>query len=96
MEARHYLISGRVQGVWYRASCAEQAQRLGLQGWVRNLADGRVEAVAAGPSEQLEALARWMADGPPLASVSAVAVAPWTGSVPSGRFAAIADAALPE
>ncbi len=65
----HMLISGRVQGVWYRASTASRAKGLGLRGWVRNLADGRVEALAEGPREQLEALLAWAHDGPMLARV---------------------------
>lgn len=84
MPARHYLISGRVQGVWYRASCVEQARALGLDGWVRNLADGRVEAVAQGQPEALVALESWLAQGPPLARVTAVDVEDWAGAVGPG------------
>lgn len=84
MPARHYLISGRVQGVWYRASCVEQARALGLNGWVRNLADGRVEVVAQGQPEALAALESWLAQGPPLARVTAVDVEAWAGAVGPG------------
>lgn len=69
---RRYHVSGRVQGVFYRASAREQARRLGLAGWVRNLDDGRVEAVARGPLEALSAFADWLAQGPDGAAVSAV------------------------
>jgi acylphosphatase len=69
---RRYRVSGRVQGVFYRASAREQARALGLIGWVRNLADGSVEAVASGSPEALAAFASWLADGPPRARVSAV------------------------
>ncbi len=72
--ARHYLIEGRVQGVWYRGNCREQALRLGLRGWVRNLADGRVEAVACGNRESLRALEDWLWQGPPLAEVESVVI----------------------
>lgn len=65
-------IHGRVQGVWYRASTQKQAAALGLSGFVRNVADGSVEAVAEGPREQLEALIAWCREGPPHARVSEV------------------------
>jgi acylphosphatase len=72
-EARlHLLISGRVQGVWYRASTRTRARELGLTGWVRNLPDGRVEALAEGPCPQLEALLAWCHDGPILARVDGI------------------------
>lgn len=65
-------ISGRVQGVSYRAYAQKQACALGLTGWVRNLRDGRVELLAEGPAEQIEALLTWCRQGPPFASVTAV------------------------
>jgi acylphosphatase len=65
----HMLISGRVQGVWYRASTRARARELELTGWVRNLAGGRVEALAEGPRSQLDALLAWCHDGPMLARV---------------------------
>ena len=67
----HCFVSGRVQGVWFRASTAEQARMRGVQGWVRNLPDGRVEAFLQGPVESVEAVLAWMrAGGPPAAEVS--------------------------
>lgn len=66
------LVSGRVQGVGFRASTWEQASRLGLRGYVRNLDDGRVEVVAAGADEALAALVDWLWQGPPLSRVDAV------------------------
>jgi acylphosphatase len=78
------VVAGRVQGVYYRAATAEQAERLHLDGWVKNLADGRVEVVAAGSAAAVAELARWLWTGPPAARVSAVQVEEWTGSVPSG------------
>jgi acylphosphatase len=73
-----------VQGVYYRAATVEEAARLELDGWVKNLADGRVEVVAAGEPAALAALARWLWKGPPAARVDAVQVEEWTSSVPSG------------
>ena len=70
--AARFLVSGRVQGVFYRASAAKRAQALALAGYARNLADGRVEVVARGPSERVAELERWLHDGPPLASVETV------------------------
>jgi acylphosphatase len=66
------VIRGRVQGVYYRASMVREAQALGLTGWVRNCADGSVEAVAEGPRDRLEQLIAWCWKGPPGARVFAI------------------------
>jgi len=63
------VVSGRVQGVWYRESCRRVAQELGVGGWVRNNADGTVEAVIEGGSAPVDALLDWMRAGPPHAVV---------------------------
>jgi acylphosphatase len=68
------FISGVVQGVSYRASTQEQARRRGIAGWVRNLDDGRVEAVAQGPKDQVAELVAWCRKGPPAAKVDKVEV----------------------
>lgn len=68
------VVTGRVQGVHYRASTAREAARLGLVGWVRNLADGSVELEAEGADAQVAALLAWCGRGPPLAAVARVAV----------------------
>ena len=83
MEGVHVVISGKVQGVWFRASTRNQALGLGLTGWVRNLRDGRVEAHAEGPRERLLDLVDWCKDGPELAFVTDVQVTwvPATGEL---------------
>jgi len=65
-------VSGRVQGVFFRATCADEARRRGLGGWVRNAADGEVEAVFEGPRPQVEAMVEWCRRGPSGARVDAV------------------------
>jgi acylphosphatase len=72
MAAVRFLVRGRVQGVSFRASTREQAMRLGLLGHARNLADGRVEVLATGEPDRIDALAQWLRQGPPLARVDAV------------------------
>lgn len=74
MEVRHLVITGRVQGVWYRGSMAQEAQRIGVTGWVRNRSDGSVEAMVAGDTEQVAAIMNWARRGPPQADVEHVAV----------------------
>jgi acylphosphatase len=69
---QHLWVSGRVQGVWYRGACAEQARALGVSGWARNLPDGRVEVVAEGPAEAVGQLVGWCRLGPPAAQVTGV------------------------
>ncbi|MEX2515546.1 MAG: acylphosphatase, partial [Gammaproteobacteria bacterium] len=65
----HARVSGRVQGVAFRAATQAEARRLGLTGWVRNLHDGRVELQAFGTQEKLEELRAWLKHGPPMAHV---------------------------
>lgn len=72
MVAARFLVSGKVQGVFFRASTREQARKLGLSGHAINLADGRVEVVAHGDAEAVEALAAWLRQGPPMARVEKV------------------------
>lgn len=71
--ALRLVISGRVQGVWFRAFTRQRALELGLVGWVRNLPDGNVEAQVAGPTPALEALVRQLRIGPPGSRVDSVA-----------------------
>jgi acylphosphatase len=71
-KAVHVLVSGRVQAVGYRQSCRQTARSLGLVGWVRNLADGRVEIFAQGPEESIDRLLDWVWSGPSAALVTGV------------------------
>lgn len=82
MICRRFLVRGRVQGVWFRASTRQQAERLGLTGQAVNLADGRVEVMACGPEAMLDELAAWLRQGPELARVDDVS----SEEVPPRRF----------
>ena len=72
MKRIHVIISGRVQGVAFRAATRETAIALNLTGWVKNLQDGRVEAVFEGDEAQVEIMRRWCKHGPPPARVTGV------------------------
>ena len=72
MNGVRFLVSGKVQGVWFRASTRDEGLRLGLCGHASNLADGRVEVLAVGDADAIEQLANWLQHGPPLARVDAV------------------------
>lgn len=73
---KHVLISGRVQGVWFRANTKKKAEELNVYGWVRNTSDGCVEAVFVGDEENVNALIQWCHQGPPLSRVETVKVTP--------------------
>ena len=70
----HVLISGRVQGVWFRSSTKQKAEQLGVTGWVRNTKDGRVEAIFEGEENSVKSLIEWCHHGPPLAKIEKVEV----------------------
>jgi acylphosphatase len=72
MPTVRFLVSGRVQGVFFRASTRVEAERLGLMGTAKNLDDGRVEVVASGSDTALDALEKWLRRGPPSARVESV------------------------
>jgi acylphosphatase len=69
---KRFLVSGRVQGVFFRASAAREAERIGLSGSAKNLSDGRVEVLAVGMKENIASLERWLAGGSPMAKVTEV------------------------
>jgi acylphosphatase len=71
---KHVWVSGQVQGVFFRYETRERARAEGLSGWVRNLADGRVEAVFEGDDQAVERLVGWCHEGPPGARVGGVEV----------------------
>ena len=77
-------VTGRVQGVWFRGWTRAEAERLGLSGWVRNAADGSVEAVVAGPEAAVEAMVAALHRGPELARVDGVEVTASEEAVPAG------------
>jgi acylphosphatase len=74
MTRRHVIVRGTVQGVFYRASCEQEARRAGVSGWVANRPDGAVEAVFEGPAEAVAGLVEWCHVGPPRADVTDVEV----------------------
>lgn len=93
MIARRCFVSGRVQGVFYRASARERAEAFGVTGYARNLADGRVEVLACGPAAAVDSFCDWLWQGSPAAHVTAVeaedlspaAVDPWPADFRTGR-----------
>ena len=81
-----FNVCGKVQGVFFRASTREQALRLGLNGWVRNLSNGDVELLACGDTEKIEVLDSWLRHGPRHADVTEVRaeVMPVAEDIPAG------------
>lgn len=82
--SRRFLVSGKVQGVWFRESTRRQAVRLGIDGHAINLSDGRMEVIATGDAEAVAELERWLAEGPPLAVVDQVEVESYVESIEPG------------
>jgi acylphosphatase len=87
MTSIRLIVRGRVQGVGFRWATVEQGRRLGLDGWARNLPDGAVEVVAAGPAEVVERFVAWCAQGPPSARVAGIDRSTGPADVPSNGFA---------
>lgn len=74
MIRRRVQVAGRVQGVWFRDGCRREADATGVAGWVRNLADGKVEAVFEGPDDAVAAMVDWCRVGPPRAVITSTEV----------------------
>ncbi|MEW2135759.1 acylphosphatase [Streptomyces sp. NPDC005409] len=74
MVCKRVIVSGTVQGVFYRDTCRREAVARGVSGWVRNLPDGDVEALFEGDEDAVAAMVRWARTGPPAAEVRAVEV----------------------
>ncbi len=83
-KAVRLIISGRVQGVWFRGWTVDRAHELGLDGWVRNRADGTVEALVVGPEEQVNQMIDLCREGPKLALVDDIEIHPAMGITPKG------------
>lgn len=81
--AKRCVVSGKVQGVWFRASAKREADRLGVTGYARNLPDGSVEVLACGDADAVAALIEWLRVGPPQAQVERVTVSEAVGVAPS-------------
>lgn len=79
MVKKHFKVTGRVQGVFFRQSSCAKAQSLGLSGWVRNLPDGSVELQAQGEQSAVAELQAWLNEGPPHARVESVKVSELPG-----------------
>lgn len=84
MPAARFLVSGKVQGVFFRASTRERALDLDLSGRATNLPDGRVEVIANGDADALDQLHAWLRHGPPAARVDAVERQAWAAAVSDG------------
>jgi len=84
MSCAKFLVSGRVQGVFFRASARDEALRLKLSGYAKNLAYGSVEVLACGEEQALDALERWLRHGPPSARVDQVRRTPVHEAAPAG------------
>ena len=83
-DCRKFRVEGRVQGVWFRESTRQQAERLGISGYAVNRPDGSVEVLACGEAGAIDTLAEWLKDGPPLARVRTVVATTHDGDCPDG------------
>lgn len=83
---KHVFLTGRVQGVGFRAFVRRNARRLEIQGWVKNLPDGRVEALISGPDKEVEELLKLMKEGPSLARVTDISISSQDDCNLTGQF----------
>ncbi len=83
MSCKRCIVSGRVQGVWYRDTTRRKARELGLLGSAVNLPDGTVEVIACGEPQAVAALCDWLWEGSPLSQVSEVQCVDWAGEPPA-------------
>jgi acylphosphatase len=83
-DCRKFRIEGRVQGVWFRESTRQQAERLDLRGYAVNRPDGSVEVLACGTPEKIDTLAEWLHEGSPQARVDTVTAERYAGDCPEG------------
>ena len=83
-DCRKFRVEGRVQGVWFRESTRQQAEKTGINGYARNCSDGTVEVLACGEPDALECLFEWLHKGPPMARVRAVTELEFDGDCSSG------------
>lgn len=86
LACEQFFVSGRVQGVGFRAATRSQAQRFGLTGWVQNLADGRVEVMAWGDAKELNQFESWLNEGPSAAAVDRVERYSQSADAPPSHF----------
>lgn len=86
MESRLFRIEGRVQGVWFRESTRREAVALGISGYAKNMPDGSVEVLACGNDTELDRLAEWLKNGPPMARVTRVESSPANAEAPDSFF----------
>jgi len=70
----HVIVSGRVQGVWFRVNTKQKAEQLGVTGWVKNTHDGRVEAIFEGEESSIKEMIEWCHRGPPQAKIDNVEI----------------------
>lgn len=95
MFSKHFLITGKVQGVGFRVFTLQKAIQHGIQGWVRNLSDGRVEVLAIGPEGAMNRFARELIKGPQRSSVEDLSESDFSGTIDSSGFKILEDGGKP-
>ena len=95
MVQKHFLVTGRVQGVGFRVFTLQKAIQLGIQGWVRNLDDGRVEVLAVGPEGAMNRFSRELQKGPQRSSVEDLSESDFSGTIDFTGFKILEDGREP-